>query len=209
MRQFMDGEASVYALVAKDQLMSFRDLSFAACSARERAEVETSARSQREAAGVRAAAVAAGGKPLKLANEHDGPLKAVVAALSLADAQMDDQWSAVSASPVYGWGWIYDNVLLVLSASDAMRQWVGDLEVADLPLLKEGFLHVLFFEGLGWGEKTEVACVLRSSLAGLQAKDFVVFATLPMCLKCRCGFGWSEMPKIPALCGRHERCYIR
>lgn len=107
MRQFMEGEASVYAQVAKDQLMSFRDLSFAACSARERAEVEASMRSQREAAAARAAA--AGGRPAAeqrrrvlsspaLVNENDDPRKAVAAASSLADAQMDEQWRAVSVS---------------------------------------------------------------------------------------------------------------
>lgn len=98
-RQFMEGKASVYALVAKDQLMSFRDLSFAACSARERAEVEASVRSQREAAEARATGDG-GGRPLKLVNEHDGPRQAVAAASSLADAQMDEQWSAVRAGTV-------------------------------------------------------------------------------------------------------------
>lgn len=110
LRRFEEGKASVYAFVAKDQLMSFRDLSFAACSARERGEVEASARSQREAAEA-ANAAAAGGRrqlvrgeqrrrPSALAGE-DGIGHAVAAASSLADAQMDGHWRAVSLLVVH------------------------------------------------------------------------------------------------------------
>lgn len=107
MRRFEEGKASVYAFVAKDQLVSFRDLSFAACSARERGEVEASARSQREAAEEAKTAAAGGGRqlvrggqqrrrrPSALADE-DGIGHAVAAASSLADAQMDEHWRAVS-----------------------------------------------------------------------------------------------------------------
>lgn len=101
MRRFEEGKASVYAFVAKDQLMSFRELSFAACSARERGEVEASARSQREAAEEARAAAAGGGRgeqrrrPSALTDE-DGIGHAVAAASSLADAQMDEHWRAVS-----------------------------------------------------------------------------------------------------------------
>lgn len=83
--------------------MSFTDLSFAACSSRENAEVEASARSQREAA----AAKAAGRPPnserlgalgsLALTGEADA-VRAVAAAPSLVDARMDEHWRAVSAS---------------------------------------------------------------------------------------------------------------
>lgn len=108
MRHFLEGRASVYALIAKDQLMSFQDLSCSACSARERAEVEASARSQREAAEARAGGGDAGGGAMQTAEKHrrplgssapageDGASSAVAAALSLADAQMDEQWRAVS-----------------------------------------------------------------------------------------------------------------
>lgn len=109
MRHFLEGKASVYALIAKDQLMSFQDLSFSACSARERAEVEASARSQREAAEARAATAALQTAEQRRrvlgssvpANE-DGVWNAVAAASSLADAQMDEQWRVVSRvfSPV-------------------------------------------------------------------------------------------------------------
>ncbi|CAB1100113.1 unnamed protein product [Ectocarpus sp. CCAP 1310/34] len=106
LRRFEEGKASVYAFVAKDQLMSFRDLSFAACSARERGEVEASARSQREAAEAAKAAAAGGGRQLVRGEQRrrpsafageDGIGHAVAAASSLADAQMDGHWRAVQA----------------------------------------------------------------------------------------------------------------
>lgn len=108
MRQFLDGKASVYALIAKDQLMSFQDLSCSACSARERAEVEASARSQREAAEARAVAggsaadkrgrrgAGAGSSSSAAMGTEGGDWGAVAAASSLADPQMDGQWRAVS-----------------------------------------------------------------------------------------------------------------
>lgn len=108
MRQFLDGKASVYALIAKDQLMSFQDLSCSACSARERAEVEASARSQREAAEARAVAggsaadkrgrrgAGAGSSSSAVTGTEGGDWGAVAAASSLADPQMDGQWRAVS-----------------------------------------------------------------------------------------------------------------
>ena len=83
--------------------MSFTDLSFAACSSRENAEVEASARSQREAA----AAKAAGRPP---SSERLGALgslaltgvadagRGVAAAPSLVDVRMDEHWRSVSAS---------------------------------------------------------------------------------------------------------------
>lgn len=101
-RQFLEGKASVYALIAKDQLMSFQDLSCSACAARERAEVEASARSQREAAEAMAAGApqtaqqrrrGAGSSALA---DTDGAKDAVAAASSLADGQMDEHWRAVS-----------------------------------------------------------------------------------------------------------------
>lgn len=104
-RQFVEGRASVYALVAKDQLLSFQDLSFAACSARERAEVEASARSQREASEARASAAGLPraeqrrrvlGSAAAAAVEEDGARNAVAAASNLADSQMDEQWKTVS-----------------------------------------------------------------------------------------------------------------
>lgn len=107
-RHFLEGKASVYALIAKDQLMSFQDLAFSACSARERDEVEASARSQREAAEARAAATATAaavqtGEQRRrvrgssaAANEDSGGNAVVAAASNLADAQMDGQWRAVS-----------------------------------------------------------------------------------------------------------------
>ncbi|CAM9533516.1 unnamed protein product [Scytosiphon promiscuus] len=110
---FVEGKASVYSLVGKDQLMSFRDLSFPECSSRERAEVEASARSQRQTAEARAAAVAAaaadgGGGRLaaeqrrrfaagSAATKEESAKYAVAAAPSLADPQMDEHWSAVQA----------------------------------------------------------------------------------------------------------------
>ncbi|CAM9437484.1 unnamed protein product [Ectocarpus sp. 4 AP-2014] len=106
LRRFEEGKASVYAFVAKDQLMSFQDLSFAACSARERGEVEASARSQREAAEEAKAAAASGGRQLLMGEQRsrpsalageDGVGHAVAAASSLADAQMDEHWRAVQA----------------------------------------------------------------------------------------------------------------
>lgn len=105
----MEGRASVYALVAKDQLMSFQDLSFSACSARERAEVEASARSQREAAEARAAAAGprtaeqrrrVQGVTAVAAVDQDGAGNAVASAPNLTDAQMDEQWRTVSVYPV-------------------------------------------------------------------------------------------------------------
>lgn len=113
--RFVEGKTSVYSLVAKDQLMSFRDLSFAACSSRERAEVEASARSQRQAAEARAAAAVDGGSGGRSMAEQrrwvvasapagvkeEGADHAVAAAPSLADPQMDEHWSAVSLSPVF------------------------------------------------------------------------------------------------------------
>lgn len=104
-RQFMKGRASVYALVAKDQLMSFQDLSFAACSARERAEVEASARSQREAAEARVGLPTAEQRRrvrglTAAAADQDGAGNAVAAAPNLTDAQMDEQWKTVSVCPV-------------------------------------------------------------------------------------------------------------
>lgn len=111
-RQFLEGKASVYALIAKDQLMSFQDVGCSACSARERAEVEASARSQREAAEARAAAGGGGsaekrrrrgggagagsGASSSALGTEDGDWGAVAAASSLVDAQMDGQWRAVS-----------------------------------------------------------------------------------------------------------------
>lgn len=92
MRQFEEGKASVYALVAKDQLISFDDLSFAACSSRENAEVEASVRSQREAAEAKTLA----------SRERSGPelagkvgQEAVAAAPTLADSSMDKYWREV------------------------------------------------------------------------------------------------------------------
>lgn len=100
MRHFLEGKASVYALIAKDQLMSFQDLTCSACSVRERAEVEASARSQREAAEARAAAAGALQRSAPGGGEDD-VWNEVAAASSLADAQMDEQWRAVSVWPRY------------------------------------------------------------------------------------------------------------
>ncbi|CAM9228135.1 unnamed protein product, partial [Hapterophycus canaliculatus] len=115
-RHFVEGKASVYSLVAKDQLMSFRDVSFAACSSRERAEVEASARSQRQTAEAKAAAAAAaagggggGGGGRSMAEQRrrisaasalvtaEGVEHAVAAAPNLAAPQMDEHWSTVQA----------------------------------------------------------------------------------------------------------------
>lgn len=105
-RRFEEGKASVYALIAKDQLMSFRDLSFAACASRENTEAETSARSQRETAETKAAA----GRPttekrgclsLSVLAAEDGIRHAIAAAPSLTDARMDEYWSIVSLTPLF------------------------------------------------------------------------------------------------------------
>lgn len=85
---FQEGKASVYALVAKDQLLSFRDLGCAACSTRENAEVVASVRSQREAAEARAAVGAR--------TNSEVVTRTVAAAPTLTDARMDEHWRAVS-----------------------------------------------------------------------------------------------------------------
>lgn len=98
----------MYAIIAKDQLMSFTDLSFAACSLRESAEVEASARSQRETAEAKAAGRPPTSKRLgasgssALAGEADAG-RAVAAAPSLVDARMDEHWRAVSTRTRRGW----------------------------------------------------------------------------------------------------------
>lgn len=106
-RRFQEGKASVYAVIAKDQLMSFTDLSFAACSSRENTETEASARSQRETAEAKAA-----GRPTT--SERLGALgssalideadtgRAVAAAPSLVDVRMDEHWCAVSPGTRHG-----------------------------------------------------------------------------------------------------------
>lgn len=86
----------MYALVAKDQLMSFRDHSLAACARRESIEVEASSRSQREATESKAA----GGPTSPIGGAgSDGGAVAVSVAPCLADARMDQYWSMVRFCP--------------------------------------------------------------------------------------------------------------
>lgn len=100
-RRFQEGKASLYAVIAKDQLMSFTDLSFAACSSRERTEVEASARSQRETAEAKAAGRTPTSERLgalgssTLTDDIDAG-RVVAVAPSLVDVRMDEHWRAVS-----------------------------------------------------------------------------------------------------------------
>lgn len=89
-RCFQEGKASVYALVAEDQLLSFRDRSYSSCSNREKAEIEESARSQREATEARGAGA-------RTKKSEAAVTRTVAAAPSLVDTRVDEHWRAVSA----------------------------------------------------------------------------------------------------------------
>lgn len=84
----------MYALIAKDQLISYGDLTFAACSARESSEVEASARSQREAGEAKATSVSVS----SVFGDENGFRRAVSAAPSLVDPRMDGHWRTVRPS---------------------------------------------------------------------------------------------------------------
>ena len=101
MLSFEKGSSSVYALAAKDQLVSFRALSFANCSAQEAAEVERSARSQREAAEAKEKLkVDSGRRPLVVGDDGFGVCRPVAAAPNLVDPRMDEHWRTVGVAAV-------------------------------------------------------------------------------------------------------------
>lgn len=98
---FEKGSSSVYALVAKDQLVSFRDLSFANCSAQEAAEMERSARSQREAAEAKEKSkVDSGRRPVMDRDDGFDDCRPVAASPNLVDPRMDEHWRTVGVAAV-------------------------------------------------------------------------------------------------------------
>lgn len=114
MRQFEQGKASIYAIVAKDQVMSYHDLGLAATSSRENHEIETSARSQREVAeakgkakvsGVRVGSERRGSGSVPPERKTAGDVRRPVAsAPTLVDARMDEHWREVSLPQTLGNG---------------------------------------------------------------------------------------------------------
>lgn len=98
---FEEGSSSVYAFAAKDQLVSFQDLSFANCSAQEAAEVERSSRSQREAAEAKEKSkVHSGRRPVTARGDGFDDCRPVAAAPNLVDPRMDEHWRTVGVAAV-------------------------------------------------------------------------------------------------------------